>query len=64
MQKYGHSTTGDRWDATEQSGTHYNPIPHFTFQMALDHSPRLQAVPQRPREDSEEDLLAGGLSNF
>jgi hypothetical protein len=36
--------TGEHWDVSEQMDTYYNPIPHFTYQMALDHSPTLKNV--------------------
>lgn len=64
VQKYGHSTAGEHWDSTEQSGTYYNPAPHFTFQMALDHSPDLLEIPVRPREATLDDFLGGGMDNF
>jgi hypothetical protein len=64
VQKYGHSTAGEQWDATDQSGTYYNPAPHFTFQMALDHSPDLLRIPVRPREATPAEFLAGGLDGF
>ena len=64
VQKYGHSTSGEQWDSTELTGTYYNPKPHFTFDMALDHSPDLLRIPVRPREESLDDLLAGGMDNF
>lgn len=64
MQKWGHSTSGEQWDNTEQSGTYYNPHPHFTFDMALDHSPGLLSIPQRPRESSNEDFMSGGIDDF
>ena len=64
VQKYGHSTHGEQWDHTEQSGTYYNPQPHFTFQMALEHSPDLLDIPMRPRESSDDEFLAGGIEAF
>ena len=41
--------------------TYYNPIPHFTYDMALAHSPILRSVPMLPR-DEEGGLGGGGLS--
>jgi hypothetical protein len=35
---------GEHWDNSEEMDTYYNPIPHFTYQMALDHSPTLKNV--------------------
>ena len=35
---------GEHWDQSEEMDTYYNPVPHFTYQMALDHSPTLQNV--------------------
>ena len=29
--------------------TYYNPVPHFTYKMALDHSPTLKNVATLPR---------------
>ena len=49
VRKHGHSTAGDAWDATEQSGTYYNPVPHFTYAMALAHSPTLTGLGTLPR---------------
>ncbi len=39
--------------------TYYNPIPHFTYKMALDHSPTLKNVPTLPRGGL--DGLDGGI---
>jgi hypothetical protein len=64
VQKYGHSTHGEHWDHTERSGTYYNPQPHFTFNMALDHSPDLLHIPVRARESSAEELMEGGMDSF
>jgi hypothetical protein len=55
---------GEEYDATEQSGTYYNPSPHFTFDMALDHSPDLLRIPVRPRDADPQDFLSGGLEDF
>lgn len=49
---YGHSTTGEQWDHVNHMDTYYNPIPHFTFKMALDHSPELLRVQQLRRNFS------------
>ena len=49
VQKYGNSTTGENWDVREQMDTYYNPIPHFDYRLALDHSPTLKQVPALPR---------------
>ncbi len=43
--------------------TYYNPVPHFTYQMALDHSPTLQDVPVLPRGDLD-DFEGGGASSL
>ena len=51
MRKHGHSTGGEAWDASEQMDTYYNPIPHFTYAMAVDHSPTLRDLPVLPREE-------------
>lgn len=61
MQKYGNSTTGETWDVSEQMDTYYNPIPHFTFGMALDHSPTLKAVPALPRAGDDLGEGVGAL---
>lgn len=49
VQKFGHSSTGEHWDVSEQMDTYYNPVPHFGYRLALDHSPTLRAVPTLPR---------------
>lgn len=59
VRKHGHSTAGEHWDVTEQSGTVYNPIPHFDFALALKHSPTLVAVPTLPRDGSSGELTGG-----
>lgn len=64
VQKYGHSTAGEQWDVTDQSGTYYNPMPHFNFQMALDHSPDLLTIPVKPREATLEEFMDGGIDDF
>lgn len=40
----GAACAGEHWDNSEEMDTYYNPIPHFTYQMALDHSPTLKNV--------------------
>ncbi|KAL4855525.1 hypothetical protein ACK3TF_003862 [Chlorella vulgaris] len=57
VQKYGHSSTGEHWDHTEQMDTYYNPIPHFGYDLALSHSPQLRTVPTLPRD---RDSLGSG----
>lgn len=61
VQKFGNSTTGEHWDVTEQMDTYYNPIPHFDFKLALDHSPTLKYVPVLPRGG---DDLGGGIADL
>jgi hypothetical protein len=51
VQKFGHSTEGEHWDVTEPMDTYYNPIPHFGYAEALQHSPQLQAVAMLPRDE-------------
>lgn len=51
VQKYGHSTEGEQWDVTEPMDTYYNPIPHFGYAEALQHSPQLRAVAMLPRDE-------------
>ena len=43
--------------------TYYNPIPHFTYEMALAHSPELRGLPVLPRggEDDGADEGVAGL---
>jgi len=53
VRKHGHSTGGEAWDASEQMDTYYNPIPHFTYRMAVDHSPTLRDLPVLPREEGD-----------
>jgi hypothetical protein len=64
VQKWGHASHGEQWDHTERSGTYYNPKPHFTFDMALSHSPDLLRIPQRARESTAEEFMAGGIDDF
>lgn len=61
VQKYGNSTTGEHWDASEQMDTYYNPIPHFDYRLALLHSPTLRSVPLMPRGGDE---LGDGLDTL
>lgn len=61
MQKYGNSTTGENWDVQEQMDTYYNPIPHFDYRLALDHSPTLKQVPALPRAG---DVLGDGMDSL
>ena len=44
VRRHGHSTTGEAWDTSDQGGTYYNPVPHFTYDMALAHSPTLTGL--------------------
>jgi hypothetical protein len=50
VRRHGHSTSGEAWDDTVQMDTYYNPIPHFGYQLAVEHSPQLRNVPLRPPE--------------
>lgn len=59
VRKHGHSTGGEAWDASEQMDTYYNPIPHFTYAMAVDHSPTLRDLPTLPREEGGDGLGEG-----
>ena len=52
VRKFGHATSGESWDVVEQMDTYYNPRPHFTFEMARDHSPTLMNLPARSRDDA------------
>ncbi len=61
VQKYGNSSTGEHWDVSEQMDTYYNPIPHVGYQIALDHSPQLKAVPTLPRDGA---TLGPGIEDF
>ena len=51
---------GEHWDVSEEADTVYDPVPHFTYRMALDHSPTLKGVPTRPRGGL--DGLEGGIN--
>lgn len=46
----------------EEMDTYYNPIPHFTYEMALAHSPELRGLSVLPRggvDDGADDGVAG-----
>lgn len=60
VRRHGHSTSGESWDDTVQMDTYYNPIPHFGYQLAVEHSPQLRAVPLRPARVVEEEAGGGG----
>lgn len=49
--------------SVEEMDTYYNPIPHFTYEMALAHSPELRRLPVLPRggEDDGADEGVAGL---
>lgn len=47
---------------SEESETHYNPVPHVSYRMALDHSPVLKAVAVLPRGGLEG--LEGGIDSL
>ncbi|CAG9463494.1 unnamed protein product [Pedinophyceae sp. YPF-701] len=75
VRKHGHSTTGEYWDHVEHMDTYYNPIPHFDFGMALNHSPELRSLAVMPRDAKERELggdaadggdgtTGGGLADF
>jgi len=64
VHKWGSSNHGEHWDVTEQSGTHYNPVPHFGFAHAVAHSHELHRVAVLPEEEAGPDPEAaadGGL---
>ena len=44
---------GEQWDVSEQMDTYYNPIPHFDYRLALNHSPTLRKLPVLPRGGNE-----------
>lgn len=58
VRRSGHSTGGEHWDNVEHMDTYYNPIPHFGFKHALDHSPTLRNVRTLPVQASK---VGGGL---
>ncbi|KAK9867047.1 hypothetical protein WJX84_003121 [Apatococcus fuscideae] len=61
VRKHGSSTAGEYWDQEEQMDTYYNPIPHFDYRLALQHSPQLRNVSTLPRGRTS-DFEDGGLS--
>ncbi|EIE19758.1 hypothetical protein COCSUDRAFT_19282 [Coccomyxa subellipsoidea C-169] len=61
VRKHGNSSTGEQWDVSEQMDTYYNPIPHFGYKLALDHSPTLKNVPTLPRGGDE---LGSGIDDL
>lgn len=63
VHKWGSSTSGERWDTREQSGTYYNPVPHFGWDLAVSHSKQLLAVDQLPKEE-EPGVLGPGFSSL
>lgn len=51
-----------KFETVEEMDTYYNPIPHFTYEMALAHSPELRGLPVLPRggeDDGADDGVAG-----
>jgi hypothetical protein len=54
VRKSGNSTGGESWDFEEVMDTYYNPVPHFGFQLALEHSPQLRGVPILPPDRAQE----------
>ena len=63
VHKWGSSTSGEHWDTREQSGTYYNPVPHFGWDLAVSHSKQLLAVEQLPKEE-EPGVLGPGFSSL
>ncbi len=64
VRKHGSSTGGEHWDSVEHMDTYYNPVPHFGFHHAWNHSNKLRDVPGRPRDEApggEEGELGMGL---
>lgn len=49
---------GEHWDVTEQMDTYYNPIPHFGYNLALEHSPQVEVEPRAEWEASALRLCA------
>jgi len=75
VRRHGHSTGGEWWDDTIHMDTYYNPIPHFGYKHALDHSPQLKRVPLRPKHwpppaggkaatDADDNPFGGGLDDL
>jgi hypothetical protein len=56
--------TGEQWDDMVHMDTYYNPIPHFGFKLALDHSPQLRNVPLKPKEIKQDDPFGPGLDQL
>lgn len=52
---------GEYWDDIAHMDTYYNPVPHFGFKLALDHSPQLRGVPLKPKEVKADDPFGPGL---
>ncbi len=61
VRRFGNSTGGESWDDTIEMDTYYNPIPHFGYKLALEHSPQLKGVPLRPKDVDEEDPFGPGI---
>lgn len=57
----GGACAGEHWDVSEQMDTYYNPVPHFGYKLALEHSPTLKRVPTLPRGG---DDLEGGIDDL
>ena len=55
-------SAGEHWDTSEESETLYNPVPHFTYHMALDHSAALKSVATLPR--GALDALEEGIGSL
>ncbi len=49
VRRHGNSTGGESWDHVLHMSTYYNPIPHFGYKLAYDHSPQLKRVTMRPK---------------
>lgn len=64
VRRHGHSTTGEQWDESIHMDTYYNPVPHFGYKLALDHSPQLKSVPLRPKEVDEDDPFGPGIDDL
>jgi hypothetical protein len=55
---------GEQWDDMVHMDTYYNPIPHFGFKLALDHSPQLRNVPLKPKDIKQDDPFGPGLDQL
>ena len=64
VRRHGHSTGGEHWDDTIDMDTYYNPVPHFGFKLALDHSPQLKGVPLRPKDVDEANPFGPGVDDL